>query len=55
MEQGADISIMDKYGDRPYTSAVQNKNQEMADYLKALGRENWSNGWNYTNIWMCRK
>ncbi len=25
MEQGADITIADKYGDRPYTVAVQNK------------------------------
>ena len=32
MEQGADITIPDKYGDRPYTVAVQNKNQEMAAY-----------------------
>ena len=30
VEQGADITIPDKYGDRPYTVAVQNKNQEMA-------------------------
>ena len=29
VEQGADITIPDKYGDRPYTVAVQNKNQEM--------------------------
>ena len=36
VEQGADITIPDKYGDRPYTVAVQNKNQEMAAYLKAL-------------------
>ena len=26
VEQGADITISDKYGDRPYTVAVQNKN-----------------------------
>lgn len=30
IEQGADITIADKYGDRPYTVAVQNKNQELA-------------------------
>ena len=29
--------------DRPYTVAVQNKNQEMADYLKALEPEEWHN------------
>ena len=29
--------------DRPYTVAVQNKNQELADYLKALEPEDWHN------------
>ena len=43
VEQGADITIVDKYGDRPYSVAVQNKNQEMADYLKALEPEEWHN------------
>ncbi len=43
VEQGADITISDKYGDRPYTVAVQNKNQEMAAYLKALEPEEWHN------------
>ena len=43
MEQRADITIADKYGDRPYTVAVQNKNQELADYLKALEPEEWHN------------
>ena len=43
VENGADIKIADKYGDRPYTIAVQNKNQEMADYLKALEPEEWHN------------
>ena len=43
VEQGADITIADKYGDRPYTVAVQNKNQEMANYLKALEPEDWHN------------
>ena len=43
IEQGADITISDKYGDRPYTAAVQNKNQELADYLKALEPEDWHN------------
>ena len=41
--RGADITIADKYGDRPYTVAAQNKNQELADYLKALEPENWHN------------
>ena len=39
VEQGANITLVDKYGDRPYSVAVQNKNQEMADYLKALEPE----------------
>ena len=43
IEQGADITIADKYGDRPYSVAVQNKNQEMADFLKALEPEEWHN------------
>ena len=43
IEQGADITISDKYGDRPYTVAVQNKNQELADYLKELEPEEWHN------------
>ena len=43
IEQGADITITDKYGDRPYTVAVQNKNQELADYLKTLEPEEWHN------------
>ena len=43
VEQGADITMIDKYGDRPYTLAIQNKNQEMADYLKALEPEDWHN------------
>lgn len=41
--QGADITIPDKYGDRPYTLAVQNKNQEMAAYLRNLEPEDWHN------------
>ena len=43
VEQGANITLVDKYGDRPYSVAVQNKNQEMADYLKALEPEEWHN------------
>ena len=43
IEQGADITISDKYGDRPYTVALQNKNQELADCLKALEPEDWHN------------
>ena len=35
MEQGADVTIQEKDGERAYTIAVSQKNDEMADYLKA--------------------
>ena len=34
VEQGADITIVDKYGARPYSVAGQTKKQELAAYLK---------------------
>ena len=43
VEHGADITLVDKYGDRPYSVAVQNKNPELVDYLKALEPEEWHN------------
>ena len=43
VERGADVAIADKYGDRPYTLAVQSKNQEMADYVRALEPDDWHN------------
>lgn len=43
VEQGADITIIDKYGDRPYTLAIQNNNQGMADYLESLEPKDWHN------------
>ena len=43
VERGADVTIADKYGDRPYTLAVQSKNQEMTDYVRALEPEDWHN------------
>ena len=36
VERGADITIKNKFGERPYTIAVLNKNQEMIDYIKSL-------------------
>lgn len=33
VEKGADITIKDKYGDRPYSVAVQNGNDEMIEFL----------------------
>ncbi|WP_426641561.1 ankyrin repeat domain-containing protein [Paenibacillus illinoisensis] len=35
VEQGADVTIQEKDGERAYTIAVSQKNDEMADYLKA--------------------
>lgn len=36
IEHGADVTIAEKDGDRPYTIAVACKNNELAEYLKAL-------------------
>ncbi|WP_294654371.1 ankyrin repeat domain-containing protein [uncultured Fusobacterium sp.] len=36
VEKGADITIKNKFGERPYSIAVLNKNQEMIDYIKSL-------------------
>ena len=36
VEKGADITIKNKFGERPYTIAVLNKNQEIMDYIKSL-------------------
>jgi hypothetical protein len=36
VENGADVTLAEKDGERPYTIAVSNKQTEMADYLKAL-------------------
>ncbi|QQZ62547.1 ankyrin repeat domain-containing protein [Paenibacillus sonchi] len=36
IEHGADVTIAEKDGDRPYTIAVSNKHTVMADYLKSL-------------------
>jgi hypothetical protein len=35
-ESGADVTIAEKDGDRPYTIAVSSKQAAMADYLKSL-------------------
>ena len=43
VSKGADITLADKYGDRPYTLAVQNKNREMVEYLRSLEPEDWHN------------
>ncbi|MFC9709794.1 ankyrin repeat domain-containing protein [Paenibacillus sp. NPDC056933] len=35
VEQGADVTIQEKDGERAYTIAISQKNEEMAEYLKA--------------------
>lgn len=36
VERGADVTLAEKDGERPYTIAVSNKHEELADYLKSL-------------------
>ncbi|MFF2089449.1 ankyrin repeat domain-containing protein [Paenibacillus sp. NPDC058174] len=36
IEHGADVTLAEKDGDRPYTIAVSNKQTDLADYLKSL-------------------
>ncbi len=43
VEKGADITIKSKYGERPYTIAVLNNNQEMIEYIKSLEPEDFHN------------
>jgi len=42
-EHGADITHQDKHGNRPYNLAVQNKDWELAAYLKGLEPPEWHN------------
>jgi len=37
IERGADVTLAEKDGERPYTIAVSNKNTVLADYLKIAG------------------
>lgn len=43
VEHGADVTIKDSYGCRPYTSALENDNIELMEYLKKLEPESWHN------------
>lgn len=36
IEHGADVTLAEKDGERPYTIAVSNKHTDLADYLKSL-------------------
>ncbi|SDC08633.1 ankyrin repeat domain-containing protein [Niabella drilacis] len=40
---GADVTIKDHYGERPYNCAAANQNEEMKAFLKALEPEQWHN------------
>ncbi|MBO9595032.1 MAG: ankyrin repeat domain-containing protein [Niabella sp.] len=40
---GADVTIKDHYGERPYNCAVNHNNEEMKAFLKALEPEQWHN------------
>jgi hypothetical protein len=41
VEQGADVTIRDKYGDRAFLEAKRNKNTEMMEYIKKLEPPIW--------------
>lgn len=43
IKQGSDITITDKYGDRPYSLASKNKNLKLMEYLKSLEPSEWHN------------
>lgn len=43
VEHGADVTIKDKYGERPYNCAVEHKNEEMKAFIRSLEPEQWHN------------
>lgn len=43
VEHGANVTIKDKYGERPYNCAVDNKNEEMKSFIRLLEPEQWHN------------
>lgn len=43
VQHGADVTIKDKYGERPFNAAVANKNNDMIAFLKSLEPEAWHN------------
>jgi len=43
VERGADVTLAEKDGERPYTIAVSNKHAALADYLKSLEPTNFHN------------
>ncbi|WP_368483985.1 ankyrin repeat domain-containing protein [Schaalia sp. Marseille-Q2122] len=43
VEHGADVTIADRTGERPYTAALKVKDVELAEYLRSLEPEEWHN------------
>ena len=41
VQNGADVTIKDNYGFRPYTAALENRNLELQGYLKSLEPKSW--------------
>jgi len=41
VQHGADVTIKDKYGERPFNAAVKHKNSDMIAFIKALEPEAW--------------
>lgn len=49
VERGADITVKDQYGDRPFTAAMQSKEQVTIEYLRALEPPEWHDETSYLN------
>ena len=43
VKHGADITIKDSYGERPFNAAVKNKNDALIEFIKSLEPEQWHN------------
>lgn len=43
VEHGADVTIADRTGERPYTAALKTKDLKLAEYLRSLEPEEWHN------------
>ena len=43
VKHGADVTIKDNYGERPFNSAVKNQNIELINFIKSLEPEQWHN------------
>lgn len=43
VQHGADVTIKNKYGERPYNYAVEHNNEEMISFIKSLEPPQWHN------------